>query len=300
MSTQREKFIYKFDDKGNFLTSLGSQGQGPGELQFPTSFAINRWDELVLIDWSARELKILDNEGVFKKGIKLRSDIYAVFPLQDKKYLITKSLTSILEAAEAQILAFILCDSELDEIKEIYRIKNPHLDKLERINGLGEHGLVQVSSSWIYFGNANEEYEILAFDIGGNLIRKIRKDYNSVPVTEDIKKQYNEARWNRLPTEVREKVFFPKNMPPFQGGFTDDEERLYVMTFEKEANSGKYIYDVFNPEGVFLDRTVLDNFGEKGVSTSPLLVMAKGGRLYYFRVKESGYKELVVYQMNWE
>lgn len=291
-------FIYKFDKNGNFLALLGKKGQGPGEIQFPTSLAINSRNELIIIDSSSRKLIILDNRGAFIKEIKLGSNIYAVFPLQDRKYLIVKSL-AIPEAIDTQILSYILCDSELNEIKEINRVNIPHMDKLEKINGIGEQVLFQISPDRIYLGNAKEGYEIWMFDLNGNLVRKIRKEYKPVPITEETKRLYM-RRWDRLPMEIREKVFFPKLMPPFQGGFTDDKGRLFVMTFEKGEKSREYVYDVFNLDGIFIDRIKLDNFGEYGFSVRALHVIAKGNSLYQYREKESGYKELVVYKMRWE
>jgi len=291
-------FLYKFDKNGNFLTSLGTKGQGPGEIQFPTSLAINSRNELIIIDSSARKLIILDNRGAFIKEIKLRSNIYAVFPLQGRKYLIYKSL-AIPEAIDTQILSIILCDSELNEIKEIHRIKIPHMDKLEKINGIGEQRLFQISPDRIYLGDAKEGYEIWMYDLNGNLVRKIRKEYKPAPITEETKRIYM-RRWDRLPMGIREKVFFPKHMPPFQGGFTDDKGRLFIMTFEKGEKSREYVYDVFNLDGVFIDRIKLDNFGEFGFSVRALHVMAKGNSLYQYREKKSGYKELVVYRMRWK
>jgi len=47
-------------------------------------------------------------------------------------------------------------------------------------------------------------------------------------------------------------------------------------------------------------RTVLDNYGQYGKTEGPLFAMAKGDRLYCVREKESGFKELVVYKMEWE
>lgn len=291
-------FIFKFDRNGNFTTSLGRKGQGPGEIQFPTSLAINNRDELVIIDTGSRKLVILDKNGNHIKEFKLRSKIYAVFPLQNGRYLIYKSL-AIPEAIDAQIISYILCDSELNEIKEINRVIRPHLDKLEKINGIGESGLFRISNDRIYFGKAEEGYEIWVYDLDGNLVRKIRKEYKLVPVTEETKRIYM-RRWDKLPREIREKVYFPRHMPPYQGSFTDDKGRLFVMTFEKGEKSKEYVYDVFNPEGVFVDRIKLDNFGEYGFSVGPLQIMVKGNSIYRYREKESGYKEFIVFKMKWK
>ena len=280
-------FIFKFDRNGNFAASLGQKGQGPGEIQFPTSLAVNNRDELVIIDTGSRKLILLDKNGGFLKELKLRSNIYAVFPLPDEKYLIYKSL-ALPESVDAQIIGFILCDAELTELKEVNRLRIPHLNKLEKINGIGESGLFCLSNDGVYFGKTEEGYEIWKYDLDGNLVRKIRKEFRPVPVTEEDKELYMQ-RWNRLPDEIREKVYFPDFMPPFQAGFVDDEGRLFVMTYERGENPREYVYDLFNPEGIFIGRIKIDNF-----------VLAKRNRIYYYLEKENGYKELVVCQVKWE
>jgi len=97
------------------------------------------------------------------------------------------------------------------------------------------------------------------------------------------------------------KIYFPKYMPPYQSFFCDDEGRLFVMTFEKGTNKGEYIYDVFDPEGRFMSRVGLGNYGDWDVIVrSQLVVIAKQNRLHCIQQKESGYKELAVYKMKWE
>ena len=54
-------------------------------------------------------------------------------------------------------------------------------------------------------------------------------------------------------------------MPPFRFLFTDDEGRLYVMTWEKNKDLKEYMYDVFNPQGVFICRTSLGNYYTQGL-----------------------------------
>ena len=79
--------------------------------------------------------------------------------------------------------------------------------------------------------------------------------------------------------------------------FTDDEGRIYVMTYEEGDEPGEFIYDIFNPEGAFIARTKLDNLDERNRITP---AKAKNNRLYYLHIKENGYKELVVCRMRWE
>ena len=122
----------------------------------------------------------------------------------------------------------------------------------------------RASKDKIYIGNSERGYEIRVYDLEGNLLR--------------------------------DNYYFTKNWPPFRYLFTDDEGRIFVLTYEEGVNSREYMNDIFNSEGVFIGRVSLGNVGR----FYPLTVRVKKNRLYCLREKESGYKELVVYKMNWE
>ena len=71
----------------------------------------------------------------------------------------------------------------------------------------------------------------------------------------------------------------------------DENGVLYVVTFKEGDSREENTIDVFNPDGAFiaqLSAAVL-------VSTdTPVNTIARGGRFYYIREKNSGFKELVV------
>ena len=78
--------------------------------------------------------------------------------------------------------------------------------------------------------------------------------------------------------------------------FADDDGHLFAMTYEPGTEPRYFVYDIFNKDGAFIGRKSLDNYAEY----SGLEAIAKKKSLYYLKEKESGYKELVVYRMNWE
>ena len=88
-----------------------------------------------------------------------------------------------------------------------------------------------------------------------------------------------------------------KHWPPYKYGFVDDEGHLYVRTFEIEKNTNAVIYDIFNRDGIFITRMAIDQYADVDRIFE---ITAKRNRLYYYREKESGYKELVVCKMQWE
>jgi hypothetical protein len=156
----------------------------------------------------------------------------------------------------------------------------------------------RITKDKIYIGNEQRGYEILVFNLDGKLLRKIRKEYKPLFLPENLRKEA-EASLSNNPNR-KQWFYVPKEIPPFNTFFIDDEEKLYVMTYEKGFNEGEYIHDVFNSDGIYVSRINLKNYGKLEWALEPLLAVAKNNRLYCLQEKESGYKELVVYKMRWE
>jgi hypothetical protein len=292
-----EKYIFKFDKDGNFLKSFGHQGQGPGELQFITSLYINHQDEITITDQRRTKFILLDLEGnlIEEKTISTYNSMVA--PLSNDNYL--ASFYEYTPEAEFNHILMALYNSEFEKIKELFRIKRPNIRTTNSIDVALHGSIVDITQKNIFLGHSQKGYEIWVFDLEGNLVRKIRKEYEPVPVTEEYKENVMK-RYENASEAIRNKLYFPKNQPPFQFGFVDDEGRIFMMTHERGEKPNEFKYDIFNLDGIFIGRTSLENFGQYGTSDAPLYAAATKGRLYCVRQKDSGFKELAVYKMKWE
>ncbi len=299
--------IYKFDRNGNFIISFARKGQGPYELEYPHYMRVINNDEILIIEPSKSKSYIFSTDGLPIKETPINNDIDMLIPLENGKYLILFWHTQDREAKYFS-LSLNLYSSDFKEIKELDRYnKFPNRMIAEKIaekiiSGINYVFVGEQSGGNIYTGNCERGYEILVYDLEGNLLRKIRKEYKPVEVPEDYKKEYlkpfveTEDSWAK---NWGEKIYFPKYWYPFYSFFPDDEGRLFVMTFEEGENPGEYIFDIFNSEGIFITRKSLKSSLSKA-RLPELHVKAKMNYLYCLREKESGYKELVVYKMRWE
>ena len=68
------------------------------------------------------------------------------------------------------------------------------------------------------------------------------------------------------------------------------------MTYENGVNHGEYMFDIFNPEGVFVGRKSLKDFS----SHQGLNGKIRNDHFYCIEEKESGFQQVVVYKMKWE
>ena len=301
-----ENLIYKFNSQGRFLISFGHQGQGPGELESPTMLRINEKDEIIVSERRRARLIIFNTNGNLIKEIPTAPNQQDITTLLENETILALEANFIPEEGVTQ-MPIVLRNIELETIITLHPgYKIPNWVRAKEINGVRTDIAWfpwSISSGNIYIGNDENGYELLVFNLDGTLIRKIQKEYNPVPVQESVKEAVLKAIL--LPEleqfKIKDKISFPENMPPFQYFFTDDEGRLYVMTFEQGEKPEEYIYDIFNPEGLFIGRMSLDNSGNEVTAKwgGPFEAKARSNHLYSLRIKTSGYMELVVYKMIW-
>lgn len=296
--------ILKFDRKGNFATSFAPKGQGPGEIQFPFYQRLTHDDRIPILDVSRKKRMIFDKSGNFVEETSTDFIISyqgMVTPLENGNYLIRR--TGPDSRGRMQIVLGLF-DSEFKEIKELdsFEINDPMA--VSKIRLPLHVSAWSVSSESIFVGNEVRGYEVWVYDFDGNLKRKIEKEYNPEEISEEFKSKYFNLLGD-VPDEFLKKIHFPDHLPPFQYFFTDDEGRLFVMTYETEERPDEYMFDIFNPDGLFIGRKSLKlylsliPYYAPGNSIDFWTVMRKN-RFYCIREKESGFKELAVYKVSWE
>lgn len=66
--------IQKFDANGKFVATIGNQGQGPGEFQYPQSIDVDSDGMLYISESMNRRIQILTPEGEEQKTVKMIED----------------------------------------------------------------------------------------------------------------------------------------------------------------------------------------------------------------------------------
>ena len=291
--------IYKFDDQGRLLKSFGTVGQGPGEIEQTSYFSVNSRDEIFNLDAVRSTITTFSSSGELRGQVRLPPAQSAAIPLDNGNFAATEDKVEPDSGSEE--MTFNLLDGRFVLIKALHRFRFP-----VQVPGPGTKPNAFLPSpvgtftpDRIFLGMPGQDYEILVFDLGGTLLRKIRKEYEPVEVTSG----YREDAVARLPrgSPVAGQLFFPDHRLAFQYLFADEAGRLFVITSEKDPTTGQNICDIFSKTGVFIGRAAIgcyDRFRHlwEGVS---LDVVAKNKRFYVLNEKEDGYKELVVYKAIW-
>lgn len=301
------KLISKFDRLGRFVTSFAPKGQGPGEIQWPIFHKVSSGDGVPVLDMVSRKLLLFNKDGIFLRETEVPFEIRGsamLLQLRNGNYLHRKAEVNPSQENPSLVLIYRLINREFQDIRELDRVQIPNPFGVTRVN------LPLSLTAWadaqdrVYVGNAEKGYELRVYDLDGNLIRKIRKEFASVPFPEEKKLAVLKTLESPSLAPLRDKLTFPTASPPFQHLFCDDEGRLYVMTYEKGEKAGEYLFDIFNADGVFIARTSCAAHLSADLyapgSPTDSWVTAKNSRLYAVREKASGYKELVVYRMIWK
>ena len=289
----KESAVFEFDKEGNFIHSFGSLGQGPGEFQSPTYLGIDSRGMLNITDFGKRKLITFDPGGNFEREISFDNRMIFIHPLENGKHLMFYQIFFLPGGDDASQAPLSLWTPEFKEVKVLGILTIPNYSKHKKRKGTPPLFCWSVSGENIFFGNKESAYEISVFDLEGKIIRKITKQHKSIPVPEEYKKE----RMENLHPREREITYFPENFPPYRAFFSDDAGRLFVMTYEKGAVPGEYIFDIFNSRGVFIGRKSHRGFYCAGGRT---WVNVINENLYGIVEKESGYKALVVYKIAWE
>ncbi|MGB8958422.1 MAG: 6-bladed beta-propeller [Candidatus Aminicenantales bacterium] len=283
-------FIFKFDKAGRFVKMIGRSGQGPGELEGVTEIGITSRDEIWANSSATKKIAFFSKEGDWIRETRYEPLWWAVTPLENGDFIVMGNSKETTAAGTG--LHIRLYDAGFKMVKLLDFYDWTHLKVGGKTTGLIASLYWKVHKEKIYIGNEQRGYEILVYDLNGRLVRKIRKEHSRVNYPEEFRKA------TELMARRRPEIYAPEHTPPFNSFFIDDNDYLYVMTYEKGSQPDEYLHDIFDEEGVFVGRVSLGLAGSMGRALNPMHAIARGGRYYRLRFKEDDdYPELITYKM---
>ncbi len=85
----KTKSLLRFDKSGKFKNLIGVKGNGPGELGFPLSFAVDKKSKFVEIyDQIGKQIKIFDYNGKYISSVKVGFSIQNFAIIDQTKYVV--------------------------------------------------------------------------------------------------------------------------------------------------------------------------------------------------------------------
>jgi sugar lactone lactonase YvrE len=274
--------IKKFDPEGKLLKTFGRQGEGPGEMAGPIAIETYRDGRVFLNDYRNRRFTVFDHEGncletrdLTDFGWRFVADVridgegrlyiqttMTVFADIQPKTQVRVSRLALDSMAEAMIdsATFRQSYSKVTDQGSIMVTAPFHPELLWR---LGRDGDVVVANSADYM------IRIYAPDL--TLRREIRYDGEQRPVTKMDKEEYFAAfKDEELVAWMRGNVDFPKYQPYFDRMMTDSDGYILLLVDDDEEID-QQIFDVFTPEGDFLNRVSLPRMHRNAILSDGFL-----------------------------
>jgi hypothetical protein len=271
--------IKVFDKSGEYLRTIGKQGQGPEEFSRPFGMSLIGKDLIAVEDMGTRMIKFFDLNGHYVKSLitaKMRMFARATFSSQG--YILGIVPTMDPDNPFYELIKF---DSNLNRVKALRTCPLPSPRGLDPFLPIF-YFQVDRNDNIVYGFPKNYEIEILSPE--GELLKKIVKDYDPVEITAQEKEEERKSH----PPEIR--LIFPQHYPPFRLFMCDDEGRIIVQARERKDGRLGYIYDVFDEQGHYIVKFNID--------ATPMLW--RRGKMYAVAESEEGFQSIKRYKVSWE
>ena len=283
-------FFFKFSREGKFEKSFGPKGQGPGEMEFPLLPRMLAQDRLAVTD-VLKKIMVFDTEGTVISETRIDPNFVIVNPMDTGNSI-------VFWKAGAEDTS----DRHFNEKVSLFSPENQEIQELDVLQIAQKASFLDPIFAWslsrdrIFLINEQRGYEILVYSGQGSLVQKIRKQYEPVKLTAVTR----EALLQGVPADspLRDPAVLPAYLPPIHTLFSDEEGRLYAVTFEKGGQRGEYWCDIFNLQGAFFARICLPVPFSREIF--PIFAVVKNQYLYCVGEKESGYQQLKIFRLIWD
>ncbi len=296
--------IQKFDGDGNFLQTIGKEGQGPGEFEDPSALFLAGDGTFYVTD--GMRMQRFKQDGTFLSNIPLTNRITDFWIAPDKhifgvevrnteqgrhRYLVEldpegKELETLADYADVQGV-----DRENGGVRMRFVIMHRY-NPILYLTPSPDGGFIYTHSAEYILKHANGRAET-------DMI--ISKAAEAAPITRQEKdriiqdtKDYVNTRGRNVPEDViRQGCRFPPTAPFFVEVVVDDRGRIYIRRLKSSLDeSDSQVLDIFGPEGHYLYR----------MTTEVRPSVITGGRLYeLWEDEEEGTIQLRRYRIrNWE
>ncbi len=275
---RRDRNVKVFSGDGELITTFGRRGQGPGEFSSPVSISLTSRGEVMVLDLM-RRLEYFKPNGEHIRSLSTASLRPAAACPDSAGNLFVYLIVSEDENPRYELRKV---DGNFELLFAIESSPLPGQESFDPFFPVVRWA--PLSGDRVVCGHA-VEYELRIHDASGRVERKIRLDTDPVPIDqEDV-----EERTKGTPPEILKTMKIPGNYPEFRYIMTDDEDRIWVLSWERPPGRVGFYADVFDPEGRYLVRAVIPVI-------QPLI---QGGRLYTAEETEEGYPVLKRYKIGW-
>lgn len=257
--------IQKFDKDGQFLQTIGKDGQGPGEFERPYSLFLDKNNNIYVSDRG--KIHFFNPTGGFVKTIPLSDQISNFFVSSEGN--IFGLMTQRSERERTELI--VKMDSEGKTLKNITKFAEVNQVMRKSGNMVSTFSLTHTYNPRLYFAFSNDEqlysgnsseYTFSQINLEGKVELIIKKEESFHSISQKEKDKIFEGlsqlveQW---PKEVvEEAVQFPVHRPFFDRILTDDRGRIFIRRVKPVLDESENVeFDIFSKEGYYLYRAIV-------------------------------------------
>jgi len=286
-----QKRIQKYDPSGKYLFSIGRKGQGPGEFGNLWAMRIDAKGRIYVTDIANKRVSFFDKEtGRFQEAIKPGVETGAVILLSNGNYFSSTNVREDKPTGSVFTVPYGIFDRNFKMVTEFRRdqlnfqgLPEP-ADRARFLAGIMSRSAFKPNIVTAVTGEEKiivgfpDRYEFDVYDNSGKQLIKVRKEGESLPVTDRHMDYYFETQvldfLTSMPSrpkddDVRKAMVYPKFLPAYQRVIPMDNGFYFVVTDTLPKAS---TVDLFDSKGVYAGRFVT----EAPAST----FIFKGGKAY--------------------
>jgi len=259
-------------------------------MQKPIFVQITSQDEVAVYDFLTQRLIFFSLDGEYLRQKSAAGTRYPIVPIKLDSY---GNLIGIEIMAPPPIGGKILKKYD-SNLKSIIVITTEEKDEKRK---RGEFDIEKPTFYCDVYQNGNivwgdsNRYVLQVHNSQGELIKKIQKKYKPLKITARDEEMYKEIYSGVI--KGGGKLNFPDHFPAFRGISIDDEERIFVKTYERVKDKEDFFYfDIFDSEGKYIAKVPIKaNLDRNSVR--------KRNKLYTIENDEKGFQIVNRYKLIW-
>jgi len=287
----KETEIRVYDKNGKHVRSFGRRGQGPGEIGLPFYLGIYHGNKVVVFDQANAKFIFYTREGELLKETSTGTYRYLRrFKVDSEEYFYAISRTFDEEKITFEVKKFSPSFHPVATFASIDVTLKPRV-----VQAFLPAQFIQMTRDEKLICLDFLKYELTFMDREGKPLRRIIKDCDRVKITEAQEQRLIQQTWGDQGIRSGYRFEVPKYFPPVRFFYIDDEDRIYVRTYDYIEKEGEQLdrYDIFDPEGRHIAK-----FYHPRAETFQAIIKNK----VYVRVEEEVYGADLLrrYSMIWE
>lgn len=271
------KRVLLFTEEGEFVTSTGSEGQGPGEFVSPSEITSDTKGNFYVFDAQALKVNIFDNDGAFVKTLRMPRGIVGLAQpsILSNGNIVLSNVK--LDQNGQQVYHLSLFDADMKLIKQLQTTPQPALDwsrsgspdfwvefLVGHLEGLGRGMPLSATTQSGFVTMLSNQYEGQFWNVNGQQLGQFSRESRPVIMSEAMKENQCESIYQKvvasgqvaqfLPysvyTKAMRKAQLPDTINPISQLFPTQSGFGVLVSFDTIKQSGQV--ELFDHQGTFL------------------------------------------------